>query len=137
MVLKCDETVTEIKTIDEARAFNKNQADKHYRLYQKKVEDYKQRIKELEEKIRAKEDEEYRERFKVREINLWRESYDYPQAVQDALSNIQKVGRACNDFVIMYNDRWYRMEQRSPVPSDETTYLKLIDVKTGQIKEIR
>ena len=124
--------VREVKTIDQAREFNKKETAKMY-SHQPKIQKLREKIKELEMKIQAIEVKADTDRPR------FARSIPFPKIVgkpniDDVINSIEKVGRDwdSDQWVYFVNGKWYDIQQLCVDPSDDnSSYMTMTDIKTG------
>ena len=131
MVLSCDRKVREVKTIEQAREFNKKEDDKMYE-HRPKIQKLQEKIKKLEMEIQAIEVKSYDIPRYAKSIPLLR-TVGKPN-IDDVINRIEKVGRDWDsrEWVYFVDGKWYDIQQRWVDPNDDnTSYITLTDIKTG------
>jgi len=123
--------VTEVKTIDQAREFNKKEEEK-LEAHKPKIRKIREKIKELEKKIDTLDESYYKKLKYIRHYYIPK-IVGKPQ-IDDLINRIEKVGRDYDsrDWVYFIDGKWYDIRQGWVDPSDNSTSsLTLTDIKTG------
>ena len=126
-----EQKVIGVKTIDEARAFNKKHEDISH-IPDIKIRKLREKIIEIEKKIDKLED------VKIQALRHGKRKFyyipayptsEYPQDVADTILAIEKIGKesSTGDWVFFIRGKWYKMIVYQRDPSNEQNSLDFHD----------